>query len=293
MRTFLLRTILTAALAYAPNVLAQSIGDWCKNHYILRPVCAPCPSEVSVAAPTVFLDQGSKTLVVGSEHRYGALGTHGLGLNSLAIVRLDPSAGPLPGVDRTWGDCGIARIPIWGAEDEARAVALQPDGKVLVLGTALDPTEFLDRNWDYMLEPHSYLAVIRLNDNGTLDRTFANNGRLVFRVGRVRHSEEWDVNSRASGLEVLADSTIRVILSYPGSTYVTPVARIRPDGTIEAVEMGAPERVAVGLQAAIEFINAGGDYYLTSDPDEIVMFDLSSTWWRTWRAFAMPYAEQP
>jgi len=70
--------------------------------------------------------------------------------------------------DPTWGDCGVSRIPIWGANDEARAVVLQSDGKVLVLGTALDPREYLIN--DYMLEPHSYLAVIRLNADGTLPR---------------------------------------------------------------------------------------------------------------------------
>ena len=285
MPRFPVRVILTAALAFSHSVLAQTAEELCgKNHYILRQVCAPCPSDVSVDTPAVFLQQGSRTLVVGSERRIAGDPAQ-RGLKSLAIIRMDPSVTqPLGVPDPLWGDCGIARIPIWGAEDEARAVALQPDGKVLVLGTAPDPTEYFDRDWDYTLEPHHYLAVIRLKRDGTLDRTFATGGRLVFRVGEADHDTEYDINSKASMLLVLSDGRIHV-----GYSPEVPVATIRPDGTIEAVYASAPyqEAVARELHVAIEFVNHRGEIFLTSDPDEAVMLDLGGTWIRTGRAYAM------
>jgi hypothetical protein len=282
MRTFLLRTILAAVLAYAPDLLAQSIGDWCKNHYILRQACRPCPSVIPLGEPIAYVAQGTKMLAVGSERRRSAGNpwVWGPELRSLAIIRMDPLVESAEGIDLAWADCGFARIPIWGESDEARAVALQPDGKILVLGTTLDPTEDVIRDNDWLLEPHSYLAVIRLNGDGTLDRTFATGGRLVFRLGPEIHSEESDINSRPSVLEVLADGTIRVSTS-DGRNHNYPVARIRPEGTIEWVAV----KPALELHVAIEFVNDRGDRYVTSDPDEAVMFDLSDTWYRTGRAF--------
>lgn len=284
MRTFLFPAIVAVMLALAPPVLAESTEDPCKNHYILSEIqgapCVPCPPGDFVEAPLVVLAQGSKALVVGSELRYVAGGPSPRWLRSLAIARVDPAGD----TDPTWGDCGIARIPIWGADDEARAIALQPDGKIVVLGTTLDPAEYGIRS--NVLEPHSYLAVLRLNSDGSLDRTFATGGRLVFRIGEPIHvpglySAESDVNSRASGLAVRADGRIRV-RPIPGRGNV---ALLRSDGTMEQVQpvFGAGD-VAFELHASIEFINDRGEYFMTSDPDEAVMLDRSGTWYRTGRA---------
>jgi hypothetical protein len=286
MRAFLIRALLAVTLGFTHPGLAQAAEDMCKNHYILRQVCVPCPADVSLSAPIVLLEAGNTTLAVGSDVWHGAGGRE---LSSLAVTRMDPSDGGSKGSpDPTWGDCGIARIPIWGESDRARAIALQPDGKVLVLGTALDPTENLIRDWDYLLEPHSYLAVIRLDRDGTLDRTFATRGRLVFRLGVVQHSVEHDVNSWTNRIEVLAEGRIRVSLKYDRDNYSIPVAQILPDGTIEAVYASAPLQVggAVEFHAVIEFTNGRGDLYLSSDPDEAITLDRGGIWYRTGRAFA-------
>lgn len=65
------------------------------------------------------------------------------------IGRLNPDGSPDWGFD-----------PGWGVDDAVRAIAVQPDGKVVIAGsfTLLD------------LEPRNRIA--RLNPNGTLDRTF-------------------------------------------------------------------------------------------------------------------------
>lgn len=54
--------------------------------------------------------------------------------------------------------------------DYVHAIAIQPDGKILLAGTASNPNDFS-------------IFVIRLNPNGSLDNSFANNGTLITSFG--------------------------------------------------------------------------------------------------------------
>jgi hypothetical protein len=271
MRRFLLSFILPVACALPQPALAQVSEDPCKNHYILHGGCGSCPSDLSSSAPVVRLKQGDKTFTLGSEARNVSGGPSPRGLRSLAIMKTDDAGLP----DPAWGDCGLVRIPIWGADDKARAIAVQPDGKVLLLGTALDPTEYLIQ--DYMLEPHSYLALTRLNADGSLDPTFATAGRLVFRVGELIYSVEYSINSVASGIVVQPDGKIRIIY-IEGKV---PVALVRSDGTIEWTYASAPMQgdAAIEFSAAIEFVNEKGELFLAGNPDEAVRLDMSGVWY--------------
>src|SRR5262249_54057680 len=59
-----------------------------------------------------------------------------------------------------------------GGDDVAFAVALQPDGKVVVAGYSLSFTTFTD---DF--------AVARYNANGSLDTTFGTGGKVITDLG--------------------------------------------------------------------------------------------------------------
>lgn len=73
-------------------------------------------------------------------------------------------------LDNTFSSDGRMVIPVvTGANDFARDVALQPDGKILVVGTSTAP----DRA----------IALIRLNANGGLDNTFSFDGKLTTLIG--------------------------------------------------------------------------------------------------------------
>ena len=65
--------------------------------------------------------------------------------------------------DTGFGQDGVTRFSR-GVADEANAVALQPDGKVLVVGTDLNN-----------ITGHDF-ALVRLNANGSLDSTFVKAG---------------------------------------------------------------------------------------------------------------------
>src|SRR5437016_8900895 len=76
-----------------------------------------------------------------------------------------PSAGSL---DLSFNGTGLQNIPInpgTGNSAEARAVALQPDGKIVLAGYVQSTSS--DRD----------MAVARLNPNGSLDTTFGSGGQ--------------------------------------------------------------------------------------------------------------------
>ena len=71
-------------------------------------------------------------------------------------------------IDTSFGDDGVAAVPVAVGGAELTDVALTPDGRIVVTGTtSADGT----------------LSVTRFHANGTLDPTFGNGGRATSRIG--------------------------------------------------------------------------------------------------------------
>src|SRR5689334_11572988 len=89
----------------------------------------------------------------------------------LAMLLLGFSALPLTatpaGLDPSFGTDGVVTTSIFWERDEAQAVALQPDGKILVAGSAAIPGGGMG---------NEYLAVVRYTADGHLDTSFAGDG---------------------------------------------------------------------------------------------------------------------
>src|SRR5262249_18884594 len=104
-------------------------------------------------ASAVAVQKDGKIVVVGTA-------TTNVGGKDLAVIRYLPNGQPDPG----FGSLGKVTIDVYnqGEDDEAFAVALQADGKILVAGYAVTPgTNQKD------------FVVARLLDNGFLDPSFA------------------------------------------------------------------------------------------------------------------------
>ena len=67
-------------------------------------------------------------------------------------------------LDSNFGTNGVVETTLHGTEDVINAIALQPDGKIVVAGTSWSDITAYD------------IAFARYNTNGTLDNTFGNNG---------------------------------------------------------------------------------------------------------------------
>jgi uncharacterized delta-60 repeat protein len=78
-------------------------------------------------------------------------------------------------LDLTFGTGGKVVTPIGsGASDEAQDIAIQPDGKIVVVGSTSP------------IGPVSNILVIRYNPNGTLDTTFDGDGKVITAIGTKR-----------------------------------------------------------------------------------------------------------
>jgi uncharacterized delta-60 repeat protein len=111
---------------------------------------------------TINHDQTAYAVAVQADGRIVVAGTAVVGANDteFAVVRLDTTGA----VDPSFGTLGKVLVNLPGPDEEAYAVALQADGKIVLAGSATPATNNID------------FAVARLNTNGTLDTTFNKTG---------------------------------------------------------------------------------------------------------------------
>lgn len=74
-------------------------------------------------------------------------------------------------IDLGFGTAGVVTLDFGGRNDEARAVLVQPDGKIVVAGTSFNGPLFLDGG---------VATLTRLDGTGTPDPTFGSGGSVVF-----------------------------------------------------------------------------------------------------------------
>jgi uncharacterized delta-60 repeat protein len=117
-------------------------------------------------------------------------------------------------LDAAFGDGGVVVTDFFGGRDEASAVAVQPDGKIVVVGTAR-----AGANPDF--------AVARYDRDGTLDATFGSGGTVTTDI-----SGEFD---QATGVALQANGRIVVVGETRGTTAGIDfaVVRYRRDGRLD------------------------------------------------------------
>lgn len=159
-----------------------------------------------------------QSLALTSEGKVVAVGSTGSGnFADFAIARfnadgsLDPTFSP--GASFPGGGDGDGRLALdlFTRGDVATGVDVAAGGKIVVTGTATGPT--------------SDIVVVRLNPNGALDTTFAEDGQVV-----VNFFEGADA---ASNVIVQSDNKVVVVggSAPPGSYRRFVLARFNPDGT--------------------------------------------------------------
>lgn len=171
--------------------------------------------------------------------------------------------------DSSFAGSGFVSVPIWGEYEGVAAMALQPDGKIVVLGNANDPVQ--SRRESYC-DPDSewcfnYVALTRLNPDGSVDPAFNGNGKLVFAIGvdAPYAGEQLDGNQFdfAGNLKVQSDGKIVV-----SDTHNAEVARANPDGTFDTSFVPVAQAGSGAPAPAVHeflFADAQGLWY---NPDE-------------------------
>ncbi len=156
---------------------------------------------------SVAIQPDGKILVAG---RSGASGQ-----TDFTLVRYNTDGT----LDSTFDSDGIVRTNIRG-DDFGSSLALQSDGKIVVVG----------ESWNGLWgAPNSSpdFAVVRYNQNGSLDTTFGENGKVTTPIGSYS-SNAFSVAIQTDGRIVAAG------FSNNGSNLDFAIARYDPDGSLDA-----------------------------------------------------------
>jgi uncharacterized delta-60 repeat protein len=132
----------------------------------------------------------------------------------LALARYDSNGS----LDASFGTGGRVTTDFASPNDQAKSVAVQLDGKIVVAGAA---SPFINRGFDF--------ALARYNSNGTLDTTFGTSGKVT-----TDFAGSNDVPSEPYGVALQGDGKIVVIgQTLVGDVYDFALARYNTNGTLD------------------------------------------------------------
>lgn len=149
--------------------------------------------SVDEEAHAVALQPDGKIVIAGLHAAGGAF--------DMAIVRYEADGS----LDTGFGTGGEVDVSFGHADDEASGIALQPDGRIVVVGDAFDGVE-------------TNFGVLRLAANGTLDSSFGSGGKAFGSFGKGGASPQ--------GVVLQPDGRIVVAgFAYNGTNYDVALER--------------------------------------------------------------------
>jgi len=150
----------------------------------------------------------------------------------IAIARYNPDGS----LDQTFGDGGRV-ITDLNEFESASAVAIQPDGKIVVAGSI----SRIDGSHDFLL--------IRYNEDGTFDSSFGQGGLVS--------TDFYNSSDSAADLAITPNGEIIVAGTIHGSTGLSDfaLARYKSNGDLDST-FGSDGKVTFGLESAYESLAA-------------------------------------
>jgi uncharacterized delta-60 repeat protein/uncharacterized repeat protein (TIGR01451 family) len=133
---------------------------------------------------------------------------HGLAIDDFSITPLGGSVGV----------SGYRTTDIQGTDDGGYAMALQPDGKIVVGGYATD-----------LANGDKEFALVRYNYDGSLDTTFNGTGKVVTDFNGTS-DRIWGITLQSDGKIVAVGETVSLV--FPGTNDIA-VARYNTNGTLD------------------------------------------------------------
>ncbi|MFL6281550.1 MAG: hypothetical protein ACJ74Q_00115, partial [Pyrinomonadaceae bacterium] len=133
----------------------------------------------------------------------------GLGIDNISVTPIGGSVGAT----------GVRTTDIQGTDDGGYALALQPDGRIVVGGYAVD-----------LANGDKEFALVRYNYNGTLDTTFGGGTGKVVTDFNGTSDRIWGVTIQSDGKIVAVGETVSLV--FPGTNDIA-VARYNTNGTLD------------------------------------------------------------
>ena len=195
-----------------------------------------------IAAGTVFVD-----FIIGESSD-----------TDFALARYNPDGTP----DATFGSNGQVTTDFLGFEDDAFSILIQPDGKIVAVGSANDPATFYD------------FAAARYLSNGAIDTTFGVAGKVRTDFGDQNFDRARSAALQPDGRIVAAGFAI----SHGGGVQNFAVARYTSNGILDTtfsrdgrtqIDFGTccQSATKVLLQSDGKIIAVGGASGESSDDD--------------------------
>ncbi|MDQ4123260.1 MAG: FG-GAP-like repeat-containing protein [Acidobacteriota bacterium] len=181
--------VVTAMLCLGVNTTFAAAGDLDPSFGIGGKVITPVGTGRDLAQAVAVQPDG-KIIVVGYAQ------------NDFAVVRYNQNGT----LDSGFGSGGKILTPVGAGSDEAYSVALQTDGKIVVAGYA-----------------SGNFAVVRYNQNGTLDSAFGDGGKVITDVSGF---------DLAEAIAIQPDGKI-LVAGYSGSPRRFSLVRYNSDGTLD------------------------------------------------------------
>jgi uncharacterized delta-60 repeat protein len=197
---------------YAMTIALKQNGQPLMNYGTAGVASIVVPGANDVNVTDIATRSNDATVVVGYESPV-------TGSAKFVVARFKANGQP----DLTFSDDGVNRIGFPQGDAYGYGVAIQPDGKIVAVGE-VDPQS-----------GRSNLAIIRLNANGTPDRSFAKGGRKVIKVrdGVVGYDGLWRVVIQTGGRIATAGWQQR-----KNNTYKTLAVRLKPGGVVDKTFAG-------------------------------------------------------
>lgn len=200
------------------------------------------PDGKIIAAGTVFVD-----FIPGESSN-----------TDFALARYNPDGTP----DATFGNGGQVSTDFVGLEDDAFSILIQPDGKIVAVGSANDPATFYD------------FAAARYLSNGTIDTTFGVAGKVRTDFGDQNFDRARSAALQTDGRIVAAGFAI----SQNGGVQNFAVARYTSNGVLDTtfsrdgktqIDFGncCQSATKVLLQSDGKIITVGGSNGESSEDD--------------------------
>lgn len=192
----------------------------------------------------VAIQSDGKTVIAGTERNPST------GRTQFIVARLHVDGS----IDSTFGNFGFAFVqPSNLGQSSAYAVAIAPDGKIVVVGDAEMSSGFDEIE----------MAVVRLNPDGALDPTFDGDGRRTFDLGNVVNDTHGrDVVVQPDGRIVIVGTAYRI----PDNDFA--IVRLNVNGSFDQRIINSP---FIGFDGdGKQFVGFGGN-----DLAQAVKIDLS------------------
>ncbi|HEY4257005.1 MAG TPA: delta-60 repeat domain-containing protein [Candidatus Udaeobacter sp.] len=130
-----------------------------------------------------------------------------------ALARYNPNGS----LDTTFGNGGTVMTDFFGNEDDAFSVLIQPDGKIVAVGSANNPATYYD------------FAAVRYLSNGTIDTTFGVAGKVSTDFGDQNFDRARSAALQPDGRIVAAGFAI----SQNGGVQNFAIARYTSNGVLD------------------------------------------------------------